>query len=244
MKNKGAATVEACLVVPIFLFFMVMVIRIFTMLIADAQIHQSLAEAAGYTAQYCYLEDRIKKNETVSGIVNTGVLLSQFRDYLGDSFYVERCVAGGKNGIMITQKQDPENPKVFYARADYRFCMDIPFLGKYQMQRRNEIRQKGFLGFDPSEEMGDIYVFITPNQAVYHMRRDCTHLELKVRKTKGTGGLSACRYCGKNATDSYYIAQNGKVYHCNRGCSGLKRTVSRVKKSEVSGLGPCQRCGR
>lgn len=244
MRNKGTVTVEACLVVPVFLFFMMIVTRLSAMLLADAKIHQSLAEAAGYTAQYCYLEDRLKKNGTVSDIVNTGVLISQFRDYLGDSFYVDSCVAGGRNGIVITQKKDPDNPKVFYARADYCFQVEVPFLGKYQMRRRNEIRQKGFLGFDPSEEMGDTYVFITPNEAVYHMRRDCTHLELKVRKTTGTAGLSACRYCGKNSTGSYYIAQNGRVYHGSRRCSGLKRTVSRVKKSETGGLGPCQRCGR
>ncbi|MBD8973572.1 MAG: hypothetical protein EGQ63_07000, partial [Clostridiales bacterium] len=97
--------------------------------------------------------------------------------------------------------------------------------------------------FEPGEEE-DCYVFITPNQEVYHMRRDCTHLELKVQKTSGTAGLSPCRYCGRRKTGNYYIAKDGRVYHCNRDCSGLKRTVSRVRKKEVPGLGPCQRCGR
>ena len=73
MRNRGTVTVEACLVVPIFLFFMMIVTRLTAMLLADAKIHQSLAEAAGYTAQYCYLEDRLKKNGTVSDIVNNAM---------------------------------------------------------------------------------------------------------------------------------------------------------------------------
>lgn len=243
VKNRGSITVEASIVVPLFLFFLLTVAKIAGMLIAEAQIHQSLAEAAGYTAQYCYLEQRLLGDNSSAVVVNTGVLVSQFQDYIGDSSYVEKNVAGGEKGIIITQTPDTENGKVFYAKADYSFRLEVPFLGVFHMKRRNVIKQKAFLGFDGQEEV-DSYVFITPNQEVYHLRRDCTHLELKVRKTAGTGGMSPCRYCGRRNTGNYYIAKDGRVYHCSRDCSGLKRTVYRVKLSEVNGLDPCQRCGR
>ena len=241
-KNKGSITVEASLVVPLFLFFLLTMVKFYGMILAEAGIHQALAEAAGYTAQYSYLEQAIKKTPAFQA-GNTGILLSQFRDYIGDNLFVEANVVGGKNGIILSKEQDTANTKIFYAKADYCLGIEVPFLGTYRMKRRNVIRQKAFLGFDADEEV-DYYVFITPNQEVYHLRRDCTHLELQVRKTYGTSGLSACRYCGRARTSSYYIAKDGRVYHCNRGCSGLKRTVSRVRKSEVMGLGPCQRCGR
>ena len=242
-KNKGSITVEASLVVPLFLFFLLAMVKFYGMILAEARIHQALAEAAGYAAQYCYFEQTRKGDSQVLKIANTGILWSQFRDYIGENPFVEACVTGGKAGILVSVGEDASNSKIFYARADYCLGIEIPFFGTYRMKRRNEIRQKAFLGFDADEEV-DSYVYITPNQEVYHMRRDCTHLELKVRKTYGTAGLSACRYCGKSQTGSYYIAKDGRVYHSNRGCSGLKRTVFRVKKREVAGLGPCQRCGR
>ena len=231
------------MVVPLFLFFLFTVVKFYGMILAEAKIHQALAEAAGYTAQYSYLEQQLRKEDHQYTAGNAGILLSQFRDYIGDDVCVENNVSGGKNGVVISKRTDGTNPKIFYAQADYSFGMDIPFLGIYRMRRTNVIKQKAFLGFEPGEEE-DCYVFITPNQEVYHMRRDCTHLELKVRKTSGTAGLSPCRYCGRRKTGNYYIAKDGRVYHCNRDCSGLKRTVSRVRKKEVPGLGPCQRCGR
>lgn len=241
--NRGSVTVEASLVVPLFLFFLLTVVKLYGMLFAEAKIHQALAEAAGYTAQYCYLESRIKTEKHTQITANTAILSSQFRRYLGEDSWVVRNVSGGKNGIVISRKIDEVNPKIFYARADYCLGVKIPFLGTYQMRRTSVIKQKAFLGFEPGEEE-DCYVFITPNQEVYHMRRDCTHLELKVQRTSGTAGLSPCRYCGGRQTGNYYIAEEGRVYHCNRDCSGLKRTVHRVNKKKVAGLGPCQRCGR
>ena len=51
-RQKGFITVEACMVVPLFLFFMLAMASVIMLLLAEAHIHQSLVEAAGYTAQY------------------------------------------------------------------------------------------------------------------------------------------------------------------------------------------------
>ena len=100
-KNKGSITVEASLVVPLFLFFLLTMVKFYGMILAEAGIHQALAEAAGYTAQYSYLEQAIKKTQDFQA-GNTGILLSQFRDYIGDNPFVEANVVGGKNGIILS----------------------------------------------------------------------------------------------------------------------------------------------
>lgn len=238
--NKGVATVEACLVVPLFLFFMLAVVDLYGMLIAEAQIHQGLAEAAEYTAGYCYHLDRKSDGGSLETV---GMLTARFQKYLGESQWISRCVSGGNMGIIISVKKDTTNKKIFYARADYVLRLHIPFLGNHGMKRQNVVKQKAFLGFDEEEPI-DYYVYVTPNQEVYHVSRNCTHLELNVKKVSGTANRSPCRYCGRKKTGKYYIAEEGRVYHCNRNCSGLKRTVYRVKKSEVHGKGVCQRCGK
>ncbi|MBD8972364.1 MAG: pilus assembly protein, partial [Clostridiales bacterium] len=127
IHNKGSVTVEAGLVVPLFLFFLFTVVKFYGMILAEAKIHQALAEAAGYTAQYSYLEQQLRKEDHQYTAGNAGILLSQFRDYIGDDVWVENNVSGGKNGVVISKRTDGTNPKIFYAQADYSFGMDIPF---------------------------------------------------------------------------------------------------------------------
>lgn len=245
-RNRGSTTVEACIVVPLFLFFMLAITYMGMMLMADAHIHQSLAEAAIYGAQYCYLEERMLGEG--SSIVNMAIINSRFRTYLGDDKTVDKIVAGGRNGIIVTAISDTDNRKIFHAKASYVVRIPVPIIGSFQTVRTDEVRQKAFLGYDKSETDtdNDTYVYITPNESVYHMSRGCSHLNRKVTTRESHGNYPPCSFCGKkdNGSGKVYIAENGDVYHYDSHCLGLKRTVMRVKKSSVSGLGPCSICGR
>lgn len=235
--------------VPLFLFFMLSISGIFMLLMAEAHIHQSLAEASGYAAQYSYLEKRIseKSGENLKNIVDLSILAKQFNAYLGDDFYVEKMISNGKNGIILTVAKDKDNKKIFIAKAGYQAGINIPFLGEFQIPLSNEIKQKAFLGYS-KEEKSEQYVYVTPEQSVYHMRRSCTHLSLSIQKRNSShkGNYQPCGFCGKSSNDKgyIYVTRTGNVYHYRAECSGLKRTVKRIKMKEVAGLGPCSRCGR
>lgn len=247
--NEGSITVEACLVIPLFLFFMLAMADIMMLFMAEAHIHQSLIEAAGYMAQYAYLEDKLVNNENKGKILVDSVIMNQkFREYLGEDYYVEKIIAGGKSGIILTIKQDADNPKIFLARAGYQAGIDVPILGKKVFFRSNRVKQKAFVGYSSEEQAKDTYVYVTPEQSVYHLKRSCTHLSLSVHSVENSqkGSYTPCSFCGResNKDGKIFISRTTNVYHNNAGCSGLKRSVKRVKKSEVGGLGPCSRCGR
>lgn len=247
--NKGSAVVEACLVVPMFLFFMLSIAGIYMLLMAEVHIHQSLAEAADYTAQYCYLESRVSEGQAdgIKKIIHSGMLSKRFRTCLGEDFYVERMVLNGAEGVLLTISADKKNPKIFIAKAEYFVKIKIPVLGEFHAVLSNQIKQKAFLGYTKAEE-SETYVYITPNQEVYHTRRSCTHLVFQVRKLRSErrADYKPCGFCGRYAGSgkSIYVARTGDVYHGNADCIGLKRTVKRVRLIEAGGLGPCQRCGR
>jgi len=247
--NKGSVTVEACVVIPLFLFFMLGIAEIYMLLMAEAHVHQSLAEAADYTAQYCYLESRLssEKIQKVENFIRSGTLVKQFRMVLGEDFYVQQMIAGGRDGVVLTVTADRKNPKIFIAKARYFVKIKIPVIGEFRIELSNRIKQKAFLGYS-KEEQSECYVYVTPNQEVYHTRRSCSHLRLEVRKksSKHKGNYTPCSFCSReNGSQSYiYVAKTGKVYHCNIGCIGLKRTVRRINIKEAGNLGLCQRCGR
>lgn len=239
-KNRGLITIEACFIVPFFLFFMLSIAGIYMVFLADAHIHQSLAEAAGETAQYAYLKEGYSK----------ALLYQKFRSYLGTDAFVEKIVKNGKNGILITVQSDTENEKIFIAKARYIVSVTIPVFGRKEFFRENQIKQKTFVGYSKEEGYGeeDAYVYITPEQSVYHTKRSCTHLSLSIHSEseRNKGKYEPCHFCSKQGkeTKNIYVSKTNNIYHCNRSCSGLKRTIMRVRKSEVGGLSVCTRCGK
>lgn len=250
--NKGSSIIEACIVIPLFLFFMLFVIYLYRMIYVDAHIHQSLCEASVYCAERLYLEDRLLSTDKIDtdneeNKTAVGIIYMLFQKYMADDPLVDQIVAGGQKGIVISVTTDKEDKKVFIAKATYMTKFNIPVLGSFLFPRSNEVKQKAFLGCseDDTVDEDDMYVYITPNESVYHMRRSCSHLTRSVRETTAHGGYEPCGFCGKtdNAT-KVYVTENGGVYHCNPNCLGLKRTVTRVRKREVSGLSVCSRCGR
>lgn len=246
MSNKGSATVEACIVVPLFLFFMLFVFNIGAMIYADFCIHQSLCDAAVYSSKYCYLESRIRKSDDVS-VICTGVLYTSFCKYLKDEKLVDKAVVGGRRGIVVTALPDETDNKVFIANATFVNHISVPLLGSFSMPRTIKVKQKAFLGYGQEDESdADYYVYVTPNESVYHLSRGCSHLNISVQERSGHGHMKPCAFCKNKKTDSgkVYVAKTGDVYHTNPDCLGLKRTVMRVRKSSVAGLLPCSRCGR
>lgn len=248
-RNSGSVVVEACLIIPFFLFFVLAVGELLMLLLAEARIHQSLMEAADYTAQYCYLENKLLENteNQASAIVNTVILTKQFHTYLGDDFYVEKTIQNGKYGILLSIQADTKNKKIFTVKADCYADINIPVLGNYYLKLSDVVKKKAFVGYDQNEEEQEIYVYVTPNQEVYHMSRSCSHLSVSVQEKEEwqKGNYTPCSFCGNaQGTGSIYVSKTTNVYHSRRDCSGLKRTVIRVKQKEVGNLSPCQRCGR
>lgn len=256
-RNRGYITVEASIIIPLFLFFMLAMAGICMTLMAEAHIHQALASATDYSAQHCYLKQKLSGTQEaekpkdngidIEKLMDMAVIKKQFVTYLGEDFYVERMISGGREGILVTVKKDKKNSKIMLVTARYQVNLQIPLLGTYSLSLSNQIKQKAFVGFSKEEcNNNDCYVFITPNREAYHMRRDCTHLQLEVRSVSAYAkhNYDACYYCGKRDNiKTYYISKSGGVYHTSRDCVGLKRTVRRVKQSSVKGVGACERCG-
>lgn len=94
---------------------------------------------------------------------------------------------------------------------------------------------------------------MTETGTVYHKDRSCTYLKLSIRKVSYsvTGKLRnrygekyyACSCCRSGVGATVYITDTGNRYHADRSCSGLKRTIHKIKESEVSHLPSCSKCG-
>ena len=96
---------------------------------------------------------------------------------------------------------------------------------------------------------GKEWVYLTPTQNVYHIRKDCSHLKITIQSVTANGTIQKkyqpCGHCvrKKKPGAMVYITSEGDCYHMKIDCSGLKRTVYMVLKEQVKTKRACARCG-
>lgn len=239
MRNRGSVTIEASLVFPIFLFFVMSLYHMCYSRIADNIVYEAAIETAEYMAEYAYLDGH-----------NILLPTYKFQEYVDDKAIVSRYVDGGIQGISFIGTNPLDDEGYVVLKVQYKSKVSVPFLPGLSKMHSFEIRQKAYVGADETVDNdgdnNDSYVYVTDNRDVYHSTRMCTYLNLSIRADDvagaEAGGYSICEICGYGDEKIVYVTDYGRRYHRDIKCSGLKRTVYRVKLSEVDGLGGCVRC--
>lgn len=249
-SSDGSMTLEASLLIPIFLFLFLALASVGETLWIHGQVYHGVSEAAKEEAVYEYV--LVKKNIPSMRPV---LLRQKFLSAVDQKKLNRSSLAGGVQGILFTGSHYQNNQEVYEITARYRIMYRLPFLPPFSGNYEQKIRQKAMTGYAESQtgaEGGEVY--ITPYESVYHKDINCTHLSLSIisdtdvekyrnRKTR----YRECERCTKYHKGNIsilFVAKEGDAYHTDLSCSGLKRTISRKKKSEVEGMKPCERCGR
>ena len=242
LKNdvRGSAVVEATLIIPVFLFAMLSFYNMCRCKLAEGIIYEAAAETAEYMAEYSYISE---PDLLIPGIV--------FPEYIDNKVLVDESVTGGVKGIYFLGTIPRDDEDYVVLKVNYSLKISLPFLPNLTKDRQIVIRQRAYIG--EGEETGkeeaeneDRYVYVTDNKDVYHESRMCSYLNLSIRTASVAyainNGYTACEFCGDKCLDTVYVTDSGGRYHSSMNCGGLKRTVYRVKLSQVSGLPGCSRC--
>ena len=217
IRNQGSASLEATLVMSVFLLAMVSLFWMAQSVLAEAQVYEAAAETAEYMAEIAYL-----------GAADTAVAYLRFPKYADEK-------------------------ETVYKRQEY-IVLRVSYAMEHLGTRSFTIRKRAYTGAAGEDtetdavRAEDAYVYVTDNQAVYHMTRRCSYLTLQIQASTleqaKHNGYDMCAFCGKDVQGrQVYVTNEGDRYHSSLTCSGLKRTVYRKKKSEVTGLAACSRCG-
>ncbi|MBQ1327895.1 MAG: pilus assembly protein [Eubacterium sp.] len=257
MNNKGIASVEAAIVIPIFLFAFLAIYHIINIISLKTIIFEAATETSEYLAERTYLEEvgiealseKIGDYDIDTGLIS-GVAAASvvFPGYLDDRKMVDKYVVGGVSGITFYGSYRDEEDNII---LHLKYKIQIPFIS-IEKQFEIRIKQRAYVGrrIDEVEANNDddIYVYVTDNMEAYHISRSCSHLNLSIEyatlEMAKESGYKKCSFCGNKEGDMVYITKEGDCYHKNIGCSGLTRNVHRVRLSEVGGVLPCQRCGQ
>ena len=246
-KPKGSLTIEASLVVPVFLFAMFMVLSVINLLRFHLNLQEAVHQETKKLAETAYSEWNCSE----------GSVRSEVLKRLDGRLMDKAPVKSGASGIDFSDTK-LDNREVIEINASYEAELPYDSLKLFDYRFSSKCVMHTFTGYEKGldertiEDRKEEYVYITETGTVYHKNRECSYLRLSIKETskdslktlRNTSGHKyyPCEKCGAHAGSSVYITSDGTCYHSSLDCSGLKRTVRCIPISEAGGRGPCSRC--
>ena len=268
---SGSVTLEAALIMPLFLFMMLNLLTLMNAMRVQSVLEAAVIEAGRKTAVFAFdIRFAALQAEAVTGAsasrpvedISAGVCIvyatDLVRDYMRNHSPDLSCVEGGLDGIDFMKSgfldtngtidliAHYEVKPMFGVMSFLSFPMEARYYGHawtgYQGESTEESKE---------EEKKDEIVYITPQGSVYHRTPNCTYLKPSVRqvpqdsvealRNRDGGKYYPCESCGAGA--SCYVTNYGDRYHSNPNCKKIYHDIIAVHKSEVNGKGGCSKCG-
>ena len=263
ISQKASLTVEAALVLPLFLFAICFMMYFTEIVRIQAEVGNELYKQSKNMSLYAYVYQSAESNhiiesgkveDLVSGMLSNLYVKSKVSEELGDNYFE---INNAESGISLILSSYMKENDIIDVVGMYSISIPCNFfhLNKVRVIQRARIRawtgyEEDTEGNEPIEEM----VYITPYGSVYHKDIFCSYINLTIsqvsksdvdnlRNSSG-GKYYECELCKDEVENAYlFITDTGDRYHKRRDCSGIQRDVLAVPISEVEGRGPCSRCG-
>ena len=259
LRLNGSMTVEACFVVPIFIFVLFNILFAIEMIRLDSNLCVSLHQAGNKAAYTAYAREKALPDIEIAEDVLTGVYArSKIISYLGSDYLNNTCLKGGTSLLFVVSDSQDNGQDVISFVTNYKV---LPFINGYGLKgflMQSRYYAKAWTGYKVGITGGenntyDPMVYITKTGTVYHVDRGCTYLNPSIKRVsryevdniRNNSGhkYTPCEICGKSQLLTYFfVTEEGDRAHSNINCSGLKRTIYTVRLSQVGGRGPCSKC--
>lgn len=207
IKNKkysGSLTLEAAILLPLFLFFMITILSLMDMLYFYGNLEQRLHQIAKKMAVYApaaELAEEVLAGNTSDGEMNidSGEEISEIAATIMGDQYVKNNLL---NGLMLLELRSSgvvgksEGLSFLYSRImtegdviDLVVSYEIEpqnnffFLPAYPVLNRCRVRAwTGYeVASDNANDSGERMVYITETGTVFHLTKTCTYLDLSIR---------------------------------------------------------------
>lgn len=264
LSSAASITVEASLVLPIFIFFFVNILGVFDILKLqcdmEAALHQTgseIFETAGLIR--CGGGDHGAVGDLAGKAATAAYAGKKVKNYLGEDYLNNSSIVNKSSGLSFAESAISSNSDIVDIVVSYKVnpLFKIASFTDFGMETR--FYGHAFTGYDikgdGADETGseEEMVYVTEYGVVYHRSLGCSHLKqcaqavskagVSAKRNKDGSKYYPCEYCKSNLGDTVYITEYGNRYHSNINCTGMKRTIFTVPISEAAGKAPCSECG-
>lgn len=272
-KNMtGSMTVEAAIVLPLFLFFFLNLGCAIELIRLHGNMEIALCDVGKRISTYGYILTQTDA-EQVSGDTEAAgwselkdVTLSytyikgELVEYLGGDYLQECPIETGIDGIQFLESEIFNAEDCVDLVVTYKVAPFVETVGFRPFRMANRYYAHIWNGYripgaDVEREEGQHLVYVTENGEVYHESRNCWHLLLRieqvsleeayVRRNENGERYLQCEVCAEeNLEGPVYLAADGNAIHHDRNCPGLKRTINTMPIDGAGRFRPCSVCAR
>jgi len=248
-RSTASLTIEAAMILPIFLFGMFTLISLFSVLRCDIAMEESV----------CLMALSIAKSAAIEWGIESYEISSKLCEFLGEEYSELLPIEGGFESIDYSGT-DISNHELLILNVKYESRLPFDSLNLFHREASNGIVVHTWIGFENgldglNSNYYEEYVYVTEYGTVYHRDRNCSHIMLSVRETRynrinelrNSGGHKyyPCEQCRPDSKSAHiYITEDGDRFHGSLNCSGLKRTIYTKKLSEIGNMRECSKCGK
>ena len=262
-RERGSMTLEASLALPFFLFAVLNILFAVNIIGTQSRINAAMHQVGNKLAFAGYAYENTVADilpDGLAGVVVTeGYAKGQIVEYVGSSYLENSCVKGGAGGLSLIGSSLMGAEDIIDLRITYRVRPFAGLMGFDGFLMSQRYYGRAWTGYDAAGSVGggtqeDPMVYITKTGTAYHLDRNCTYLNPKIKtapaqsvtdlRNASGGKYAPCGSCGAGGSgNQVYITDYGSSYHKRLDCPGLKRTIYTVPLSEVGGRGRCSKCG-
>lgn len=266
--KKASYTIEAAVIIPLFITLMVFGIFLFRLLQVESGMQQSIDFASrtmavtlgnvSNTGESDKDVDPSSEDSTIKGELSEAALLASTIALAGyqvaENDVPLAFIDGGAAGINFLESTAEGN--YIDLKVSYKMTFPVGLLGKFKFDVDQRARNRKWVGYDKSENQSDgQYVYITEHGEVYHSNYYCTYLnpsvhriekaEVSAKRNKSGAIYYKCKRCqGVKEGGFLYITDYGTAYHSDVNCTEIKHDIKKVLYEEVNDkMRPCSKCG-
>ncbi|MCH5256909.1 MAG: pilus assembly protein [Lachnospiraceae bacterium] len=262
-KLSASMTVEAAVVLPLFLFFIIQVMSAINMIGVQSRLGAALHQIGNKMAFSGYIHEKTSNNilpDALASVALTDVYAkNQVLNYAGRVYLDKSCIKSGSSGISFTGTSIMGNNDIIEIYISYYAKPLVTILSFDGIAMSQCYYGRAWTGYDVQSAVSnmddnDPMVYVTETGTVYHTNHNCTYLnpsitsvnagEISNSRNQSGGKYSPCERCARsNVQGTLYITSQGSSYHTSVTCPGLKRTIYTIPLSQAGGRRKCSKCG-
>lgn len=247
-RYVGSMTVEAAILLPLFLFFFLHLFGVVEMLRLHSKITFGLWECGNQLAVYVAMPEEL--GEKVPDVaVSYLYVKNRMESFLGREYLDTSPLVSGRQGLNYLASaydEDCIDIGVTYQVAPQFSVFPFPYL-----RMVNRYYGKAWTGYLNNSDVR--FVYVTIYGEVWHSRADCTHIFITIKETDWSnigklrnhngGKYYPCELCEKKEKgNKTYYTEYGDRYHKDRECSSLVRYIRAIQRTDSIAYKPCSRC--
>lgn len=240
-RVKASLTLEAAIVLPIFLLFSASILFLFRAMQIEQEVEEALEYAVRTTSVTAHTSEDLAQTQLL------------FYGQLEQLDVPLEYVAYGAQGFVLSESEASD--AYVELSVSYRISNPISFFGLFEYEIHQRAKAHKWIGkTDGETDEEEELVYITDTGSAYHSTTECPYLDLSIytvsqlsiewiRNASGQK-YKDCEKCRKEKdwTGVLYVTDYGDVCHSSLSCSGLKRTVHMVCVKDLEGYHACSKC--